>query len=66
MSKSITVNFKSGETTVFTPKGRPGGSYTIHLKLEPGWIKIVDEWDNVHAFPSDFVVSVHEEAERSW
>jgi hypothetical protein len=62
----ITVTFKDHRSPkVYRHKGRAGGSYTIGVRYEVGWVVITDEWGHEDGFPSADVESV-EARERGW
>lgn len=65
MSERITLRFKDGSTKEFRHKGRPGGSYTVKLRLADGWAVVTDEWGNKTCYPADEVASI-ETAERGY
>jgi hypothetical protein len=60
MSRNIRITFKDATVRVYNHQGRAGGSYTKTLILKEGWAKVVDEWNNVEAFPADTIVKVEE------
>jgi hypothetical protein len=66
MSERITIKFKDGTERVFKHQGRPGGSYTISLKLENGFAVVVDEYRNKTVFPANDIASIDEYEGSSW
>ena len=61
---NITIKFKDGTTREFKHEGRPGGSYTKHVKFESGFVIVTDEWDKRTAFPAEDVKEVVSEETR--
>ena len=55
---SITVTMKDGTVREFPHKGRPGGSYTKKLKLEVGFVVIIDEYGDQTVIPAADVKEV--------
>lgn len=58
MSERITVTFRDGTKREFFERGRCGGSYTISVKYDNGFVVIKDEWGSTTAFPAELVSSV--------
>lgn len=57
--QKIVVKFKDQRPDfVLTERGRPGGSWTISVLYEGGFVIIADEWLKTVAFPADDLISV--------
>jgi len=59
----ITVKFKRGTQRDFVHRPRPGGSWTLSLRYEPGFVVIVDEWGKQIAIPAEDILEVIAEPE---
>jgi hypothetical protein len=56
--ESVNVIFKDGTQREFNKVGRPGGSYSIHVKYEGNFVIVEDEWGHQTAFPAADVKEV--------
>ncbi len=63
---NVKVKLKDGTIREFKHRGRPGGSYTVNVKYEGGFVIVTDEWDKQTAFPSEIVAEVETMPTRSW
>lgn len=45
----------------FPHVGRAGGSYTKHIRYEPGFVVVIDEWDHETIIPSDAIAEIKTE-----
>jgi hypothetical protein len=61
---NVLVKMKDGTERRFDHKGRPGGSYTVHVKYEGAFVIIEDEWHKKTAIPAADIAEVIEESER--
>ncbi len=66
MSQSITIKMKDGKVREFQEKGRPGGSYTIRVQCEPGFVVITDEWDYRTYIPSSEIEEITTKEHTRW
>ena len=48
----IRIQMKNGEVHEFHHKGRPGGSYTVHLRYEGAFAVVEDEYRRTTSFPA--------------
>lgn len=56
--RNITIHFKDGTSREFVEKGRAGGSYTISVRYEGGFVIVQDEYYNTNSFPGEIVKEV--------
>jgi len=63
---SVTVKMRDGSVREFKERGRPGGSYSMHLRYEIGFVVVTDEWNEETAIPTELVAEVVKERDRSW
>jgi len=61
---SVKVKFRDGTVRDFRHRGRAGGSYTVTVRYEDGFVVVIDEWGRRTAFPGDIVAEVVEEPVR--
>lgn len=66
MAESITILMRDGLKKEFREKGRPGGSYTIRVKYQPGFVIVIDEWDHETAIPTDLIAQVDVQERNRW
>lgn len=64
--RSITIYFRDGSHKHFSEQGRSGGSYTIQAEYSNGFVKVIDEWGKVEAYPNELILRVEEQPHRSW
>lgn len=57
---SITIKMKDGSIREFKHRGRPGGSYTKHIKFDGAFAVIEDEWGERTAIPAADIAEVVE------
>ena len=55
----VRVEMLNGEVHEFKDRGRSGGSYTVTIRQEGGFVIITDEWYHETAFPANTIKSVH-------
>jgi hypothetical protein len=60
----IKIEMKDGTIREFKHEGRSGGSYTKHIKYEPGFIVIIDEWDHRISIPTADIKEISEKPIR--
>lgn len=60
MSASISMRMKDGTKREFHHRGRPGGSYTIQLKLEGGFAVVIDEYGSRTCIPASDILDIEE------
>lgn len=63
---SIVVKMKDGSKREFPHKGRAGGSYTKHLKLEGAFAVITDEYGNQTCIPAADIDQIDTREEPRW
>ncbi len=54
----IKITFKDGTEREWQHEGRSGGSYSKRLKMEPGWVTVIDEYGTAESFPADTIKAV--------
>lgn len=55
---NIKITMKDGTIKKFLHEGRPGGSYTKHIKYEPGFVVVEDEWGKTIAIPQQDIQEI--------
>lgn len=61
---SIEIKMKDGTVKKFREVGRSGGSWTISVAFENGWVVVTDEYGSKTAYPSSDVAEVTTENAR--
>ena len=55
----IRIKFKDGRPAkVVRQEYRAGGSYSIGIKYEPGFLVVFDVWDNSFSYPTEDIMEV--------
>lgn len=63
----ISIKMKDGTIKSFPDKGRPGGSYSVKIRFEGGFVIVTDCYDNQYAYPaSDISEVVSTPSRGSW
>ncbi len=57
---SIVIKMRDGSERRFPHEGRGGGSYTKHLRYEPGFVVIIDEYNHQTAIPAELIAEISE------
>jgi hypothetical protein len=66
MARDITITMKDGTVREFKHAGRAGGSYTVLVTYEGGFVVVEDEWYRRTAIPACDVAEVVETPHRRW
>jgi hypothetical protein len=56
--ENIKIKLKDGSVREFKHVGRPGGSYTLRVRYDGGFVIVEDEYYNQTAFPAADVKEV--------
>ncbi len=60
----VKIQMRDGTELVFKHEGRAGGSYSLTVRYEPGFVVVTDEYYREKAIPTDLVASVVVEPSR--
>jgi hypothetical protein len=60
----IAVHMRNGTVRYFRHEGRPGGSYTKHVRYEGAFVVIEDEWGGTTAISAADVLEVKTTEQR--
>lgn len=64
---NVTIKMLDGTRKDFIERGRPGGSYSMRVRYEPGVVIVIDEYDKETATPLELVREVVvDELRRGW
>lgn len=55
---NVKITFRSGEMFEVKHEARPGGSYSVKVRYEIGFVIVTDVWGKETAFPTELVQSV--------
>lgn len=64
--REIKITKKDGSIERFQHRGRAGGSYSISLRYEGGFVIVENEWGDTTAFPAADIEKVETAQERGW
>lgn len=60
MANNVTVKFRDGTDKKFADNGRAGGSFQQTVEYADGYVKVIDVWGHITAYPNDLVREVNE------